>query len=204
MIKSLLIAVLVALAAVISGGCGGGGASLSDGQIARDALISKEDLPAYSGDENGLPAEPCGPELLFEDAGGRVAGTRLLAFGDERVEEAVGVFADASAADAAYEELTATNHFKCIRTSIAEFNAGESGVEILPARALGLGDRDGMVRFLVLENGARVQSYADLEAIQSGRCVASVILLSEQPTPTDTVIEEMGAVAAEPLEDNCG
>src|SRR6201999_3282068 len=129
--RCLLVIAFVALVWA-GGGCGGDGESLSDGQIATESLISPADLPSGDGEEDGLPLEPCGPGLIFESAGGRSDETELLTFGEERVQEAVGVFAETPAADRAYEELTSAEHYKCIQGSIAEFNAGEEAVELQP------------------------------------------------------------------------
>jgi hypothetical protein len=203
--RCLLVAAFVALVCGGGSGCGGDGESLSDGQIATESLISTTDLSSVTGEEDGLPAEPCGPVLIFENAGARAEETDLYAFGDEqRVQEAIGVFAETAAADSAYEELTGAEHFKCIQGSIAEFNAGEKAVQLQPVRSLRLGDKDAMERFLLVGSGSRVQSYADLEAIQIGRCLASIIVLSETRKPTDAVIAEVSTTAAEALEDTCG
>jgi hypothetical protein len=202
--RCLPVVALLALVAAACAGCGSSGESLSDGQIATQSLISTTDLPPESSEEDGLPEEPCGPALIFESAGGRAGETDLFAFGNERVQEAVGAFAEGPAADTAYDELTGAQHFECIQGSIAEFNAGERAVELQPVRALGLGDRDALERFLLVGTGTQVQSYADLEAVQSGRCLASVILLSEELTPDDAVITEVSTTATEALEDTCG
>lgn len=203
--RCLLVAAFVALVCGGGSGCGGDGESLSDGQIATESLLSTADLASVTGEEDGLPSEPCGPVLIFESAGARADETDLYAFGDEqRVQEAIGVFAETAGADSAYEELTGAEHFECIQGSIAEFNAGEKAVQLQPVRSLGLGDKDAMERFLLVGNGSRVQSYADLEAIQIGRCLASIIVLSETRKPTDAVITEVSTTAAEALEDTCG
>ncbi len=206
MTRCLFVVSLVALLSAAGAGCGGGGESLSDGQIATQSLIGATDLPsAVTGEEDGLPPEPCGPVLIFESAGGGADETDLYAFGDEqRVQEATGVFAETAGADSAYEELTGAEHFECIRGSIAEFNAGEKAVELQPVRSLDLGDRDAMERFLLVGSDSQVQSYADLEAVQSGRCLASIIVLSETRKPTDAVITEVSTTATEVLEDTCG
>jgi hypothetical protein len=204
MARCLLVVFLVALVSAAAG-CGGGGESLSDAQIATQSLIGATDLPSeMTGEEDGLPAEPCGPALIFESNGGRADETDLFAFGNERVQEAVGVFAETPAADSAYEELTGAEHYKCIQGSIAEFNAGEEAVEPQPVRSLGLGDRDALERFLLVGAGTQTPGYTDLEAIQSGRCLASVIVLSEERTPDDAAITELSTTALEALEDTCG
>ncbi len=202
--RCLLVVASVALVWGGGSGCGSGGESLGDGQIATESLISTTDLPSVTGEEDGLPAEPCGPVLIFESAGGRTGETELYAFGDEqRVQEAVGVFGGTAGADSAYEELVGIEHFECIRGSIAEFNAGEKAVQLQPVRSLGLGDKDAMERFLLVGSDSQVQSYADLEAIQIGRCLASVIVLSETKEPTDAVITEVSTTATEALEETC-
>lgn len=202
--RCLLVVALVALVSGVIGGCGSSGSTLSGGQIASQSLIDTGDLPSGDGEEDGLPLEPCGPGLIFENAGGRTDETELLTFGEERVQEAVGVFAGTPAAEGAYEELTGAAHYECIQGSIAEFNAGEEAVEMEPVRSLGLGDEDALERFLIVGANAQTPGYTDLEAIRSGRCVASVILLSEEPTPDDAVITEVSTTALEALEDTCG
>lgn len=194
---------VLALWASLIAGCGGG-ETLSNGQIATQSLISSGDLPSADGEEDGLPPEPCGPALIFEAAGGRSDETELLIFGEERVQEAIGVFTETGAADRAFADLTAEPHYQCIRRSVAEFNAGEEAVELEPVRALGFGDRDTLERFVLVGGGTQTQSYVDLEAIQTGRCVTSVILLSEASPPTDAVITDLSTTAIEPLEGNCG
>jgi len=198
-----LLAAAFLLLLVACPACGGSGKALSDGQIATQSLITTGDLPGGDDEESGLPPEPCGPVLIFERAGGRSNETELLVFGEERVQEAIGVFSDTAAMDSAYRRLTARPHFECIRGSIAEFNAGEEAVELEPVRSLGLGEKDTLERFLLVGGGTQTQSYVDLEAIQTGRCLASVILLSEADPPTDTLITEVSTTALEPLEDNC-
>jgi hypothetical protein len=194
----LLIASLLAVA-----GCGDDASTSATGdstavnrEPVSQALVSLEDFPDGATTVAGLPSEPCGPVAILEDHGGEAAESKMFAFGRVRVQEAVGRFATAKAADAAFKELSAKARRECIGAAIESFNSGENEyVKVLPVHALDVGDGGALVRYLIVRRGSGPVSYVDIVAVKSGARVLTLACIVERNTPSDAVVRRVGEVA---------
>lgn len=220
---------MLALSLAVAVGCGDGGASADQSPTNQDtaaetrtsadrkpadpvdpanralavkALVTIEDLPNGATKEKSFPSEPCGPLPILRDNGASTAVSQLFVFGRVRMKEAVGVFAAEGPAAAGFKALNTEERQACISESLKRSHDGES-YESLPARSLGIGDEDSLVRFVETNAGPQPERFTDVMSIRSGRCVAALLFLVEGGRPSDATARQVGKKAARRLGEVC-
>jgi len=186
-------------------GCGGGEEATSTVQDAKDStttlLIQKGDLPPGKVKAESIP-EPCSPIPLLEQQNAEVAGTPLLSLEDGSVAEVVGVVPSVGKARQALAELEDRKRMVCIRSTIVSFGPQEGEyVNIGQSEATGEGDEGSTVQISEVDSESKPINFTTVVSLRSGRCVATLLFLTQAGKPKGGFVNGLTDRAYERLED---
>lgn len=164
-------------------------------------LIGAEDVPGASATAQ-TPPEVCGPLPVLGKDAGKTAISRMLLRAKARIIEALGVFERASLAKAAYARLNSRERLNCIRRAIETFGAAFS-VRLHAPRPIDLDGDAVLVRYVSVDDSAKIHGYSDVISLRIGRCTASLLVAVEGSEPSDARSTALARIAAGLLYDDC-
>lgn len=175
------------------------GAGLTDKELAA-SLLGPHSLPRGARVVSGLPVALCAPIPILTGNGGQTAESKMFAFDQVRVQEAVGSFEGEGNAENAFRELTSEERRECIAGAISSFGAGRGDyVKNLPVEEISSGDEGSLLRYLVVHPGSGPISGLELVVVRTGSRVATLAFIVNTGHSLSGVVHHLSRIATRAL-----